>query len=335
MIAKKVGIDLGTVNTLICLPRKGIVVNEPTVVARDVNTQQIVAIGSAAEEMVGRTPESIELYHPLTDGVIADFKATVALLKHFLAKGLGPMRLVKPDIMISIPGGATSTERKAVVDAALSAGGRNAFLIEETVAAALGAQIPVAEAAGNMVIDVGGGTAEIAVISLGGIVSRHSVRVGGNKINAALADYLRRNHSLSVGDKTAEQVKRTIGMAMLEKREHKTDVKGRDVVTGLPKTVTISSTEILEPIQDIIEKMVLAIRTVLERTPPELISDIIDRGIILCGGTALLKNLDKLLIKVIGVPVTIADDPISCVAKGIVLALEDLAEYQKSLLAKV
>ncbi|MBI4101074.1 rod shape-determining protein [Candidatus Microgenomates bacterium] len=332
MFAKRIGIDLGTVNTLVVVPRRGIVINEPTVVARDVNSGNILAVGKEAEAMVGRTPETIELYRPLSEGVIADFQATQSLLKHYINQAIGRLRPIKPDIMISVPGGATSTERKAVVDVAIAAGGRSAYIIAEPVASALGANVPIAEAAGNLVIEVGGGTTEIAVISLGGIVAQHSVRVGGNKIDAAISEYLRRQHSLSVGDKTAESVKQTIGSAMPAAKQHKMEVKGRDVVAGLPKTVTVSSGEIIEPIQDILEKIVLAIRTVLEHTQPELVSDIIDRGIILSGGSALLKNLDKLLVKVIGVPVVITEDPLTCVAQGIGIALANLSDYQKSLL---
>lgn len=333
MFTKRIGIDLGTVNTLINVPKRGILINEPTVVARDVNTHEIIAIGREAEEMLGKTPESIELHHPLTDGVIADFRATEALLKHFLNQAVGRVRPLKPDILISVPGGATSTERKAVIDVAIAAGGRAAYLVDEPIAAALGADVSISSPTGNMIIDIGGGTAEVAVISLGGIVARHSVRVGGNKIDRALTEYLRRQYSLSVGERTAEMVKRTIGTAMPEKRNPKMEVKGRDLVTGLPKTNTISANEIIEPIQDILEKVVLSVRNVLEKTPPELISDIIDQGILLTGGGSLLKNLDKLFTKVVGVPVTVVDDPITAVARGVGRALDNLAEYQKSMMA--
>jgi rod shape-determining protein MreB and related proteins len=333
MFAKKIGIDLGTVSTLVYLPKRGIVVHEPSVVALDVNSDEVVAIGKEAEEMLGKTPEAIQLYRPLSDGVIADFGATQQMLRHYITQAIGRLRLIKPDIMISVPGGATSTERKAVTDVAIAAGGRAAYIIQEPVAAALGASIPIASPGGNMIIDFGGGSVEIAVISLGGIVAQSSVRVGGNKIDNAISDYLRKEYNLAVGDQTAEEVKRTIGTAMPTKKPLKMDVKGRDIIGGLPKTVSVSSIEIVESIQDILEKVVLAIRNVLEQTPPELVSDIIDRGIILSGGGALLKNVDKLLAKVIGVPVTIIDDPINCVARGIGVALSNLSDYQKSLLA--
>lgn len=333
MFAKRIGIDLGTVNTLVYVPRRGIVINEPTVVARDLNSHEVIAIGNTAEDMTGRTPEAIELYRPLHEGVIADFGATVSMLKHYLNQAIGRLRPIKPDIMISVSAGATSTERKAVVDVALAAGGRAAYLISEPVAAALGANIPITSAAGNMIIDIGGGSTEVAVLSLGGVVAKHSLRIGGNKINAAIANYLRRAYNLSVGDQTAEEVKRTIGTAMPEKRSTKIEVKGRDLVAGLPKTIDIRSNELVEPIQDILERLVLAIRSTLEQTPPELVSDIAERGLVLSGGGAMLKNLDKLLIKVVGVPVVITDDPLTCVAQGIGVGLSNLVDYQKSLLA--
>ncbi len=333
MFAKRIGIDLGTVNTVVYVPRHGIVVNEPTLVARDPNSHEVVAIGKTAEKMVGRAPEAIELHRPLNEGVIADFRVTQIMLKHYINQAIGRLRPLKPDIMLSVSSGATSTERKAVVDVGLAAGGRSVYLIQEPVAAALGANIPITNPAGNLIIDMGGGSTEIAVISLGGIVAQRSVRVGGVKIDAAIVDYLRRNYNLSIGDRTAEEVKRRIGTAIPEKRNRKLEVKGRDIGGGLPKTVTLSSNEIVEPIQDILERIVLAIRTVLEQTPPELVSDIIDRGIILSGGGALLKNFDKLLIKVIGVPVIIADDPMTAVAQGIGIGIQNLSDYQKSLLA--
>ncbi len=331
MLTKKIGIDLGTNNTRIFVPKKGVVLEEPTVVARDVHSHKTLAVGKPAREMVGRTPETIELYRPLIDGVIADFRATQTMLKHYLSQALGNLRLFKPAIMISIPSSATSTERKAVVDVALAVGARDAYLVQAPVAAALGAGIDIDEPRGNMIIDVGGGTTEIAVLSLGGLVAKESIRIGGNKVDSAISDYLRRQYSLSTGEQTIESVKRAVGTALLEgKRDPKTDVKGRDIVTGLPKTVTIASREFVEPIRDIVEKIVLAVRSVLERTPPDLVSDIIDQGIVLSGGSAKLKNLDKLLVKVIGVPVTIADHPTRCTALGMGRALAALAEYQKS-----
>ena len=332
MLAKKIGIDLGTVNTLVVIPKQGIVLREPSVVALDVNSNEVMAIGAGAETMLGKTPESIQLYKPLRDGVIADFHATSAMLKHYINETVGWLRLVKPDGMVTIPSGATSTERKAVIDAALAGGARAVCLIQEPVAAALGAQVPITSATGNMIIDIGGGTSEIAVISLGGIVAQSSVRVGGNKLDSAIIDYLRRQYGLSIGDRTAEEIKRTIGSALPLKKTLEMEVRGRDIVGGLPKTITVSSNELVETIQDVLEKIILATRAVIEKTPPELVSDIIDRGIILTGGVALLKNLDKLISKIIGVPVVVVENPLDCVAEGTAAALLNLVDYQKSLL---
>lgn len=333
MFAQKIGIDLGTVNTLVFLPGRGIVLNEPSVVAQDINTHAIVAIGKEAETMVGKAPETIQLHKPLRDGVIADFRATSSMLKHYINETVGRLRFVKPDVMVTIPSGATSTERKAVIDATLAGGARAAYLIQEPVAAALGAQVPITTPTGNMIIDIGGGTTEIAVISLGGIVAQNSVRVGGNKLDAAIVDYLRRQYGLAIGERTAETIKQTIGSALPLKKQLEMEVQGRDIVGGLPKTIKLGSNEIVETIQDILEKIILAVRAVIERTPPELVSDIIDRGILVAGGGALLKSLDKLIGKVIGVPVVVVDDPLTCVATGTGLALENLSEYQKSFLA--
>lgn len=332
MLAKRIAVDLGTVNTLVSVPGKGVIVDEPSVVAINSDDNRIVAIGADAEKMLGRTPEALISHRPLKDGVIADFRVTRDMLKHYINLSIGRWRFVKPDLMISIPSGATSTERKAVIDAALAAGARNAYIVHEPVAAALGAGVDITAPQGNMVIDIGGGTTEIAVISLGGVVSQSSVRVGSNKIDSAIADYLRKKHSLSIGDQTAERIKKKIGRAMTEDKKHTMKVKGRDIVGGLPKTVTISDIEIIETIEDVVEKIVFSIRSVIEQTPPELVSDIIERGIILTGGGAKLKNLDKLLIKVIDVPIIVAKEPQLCVVKGAAIALDDLAEYQKSLL---
>ncbi|MEX0748535.1 MAG: rod shape-determining protein [Candidatus Saccharimonadales bacterium] len=332
MFAKRIAIDLGTVNTLVFVPGKGIVVNEPSVVAINSDDNSIVAIGAAAEDMLGRTPEALISHRPLRDGVIADFRITREMLKHYINQAIGQWRLVKPDVMISIPAGATSTERKAVIDATLAAGARNAYVINEPVAAALGAGVPITAPQGNMIIDIGGGTSEIAVISLGGVVAQASVRVGGNKIDAAISEYLRKTHNLSIGERTAETIKHTIGRAIADEEKHTMKVRGRDIIGGLPKTIAISDLEIIDTVQDVLEKIVFSIRSVIEQTPPELVSDIIDRGIILTGGGARLQDIDKLLIKVINVPIIVAEDPELCVVNGAGIALGDLAEYQKSLL---
>lgn len=331
MFGKKLAIDLGTANVLVYEPKRGIVINEPSVVAVSTADNSVVAIGVDAKEMLGRTPDTITASHPLKDGVIADFRITQAMIRHYIGKVLGGFRLTRPDIMVSVPAGATSTERRAVVDATLAAGARAAYIIREPIAAALGAGIPIASAAGNMVVDIGGGTTEIAILSLGGVVAQNSVRVGGNKLDAAIAEGIRRNHGLAIGSQTAEQIKIELGSATILKRDRSMEVRGRDVVAGLPKTVAISSNEVTRAMGDELEKIILAIKAVLEQTPPELSSDIIDRGMILTGGGALLGNLDKLLTGVTGVPCIVAKDAQLCVAKGAGIALDNLEEYKRSL----
>ncbi|MEX0934654.1 MAG: rod shape-determining protein, partial [Candidatus Saccharimonadales bacterium] len=306
MISKRIAIDLGTVNTLVCLPNKGVVVNEPSVVAVNSDDNSVIAIGTEAEKMLGRSPEALLARRPLRDGVIADYHITKEMINHYIDKAIGRFRLLKPDVMVSIPAGATPTEQKAVIDAAIDAGARNAYLIHEPVAAALGAGVDIIAPRGNMVIDIGGGTTEIAVISLGGVVASASVRVGGNKIDAAISEYLRKNYNLSIGEQTAIDTKHDIGRAMLGEDKSTRKINGRDIVGGLPKIVEVSDMELVDAIEDILEKMVFAIRGVIEDTPPELVSDIIEDGIILTGGGAKLKDIDKLFSKVIGVPVSIA-----------------------------
>lgn len=331
MFGTKLAIDLGTSNVLVYDPKKGIVINEPSVVAISTADNSVMAIGADAKEMLGRTPDTIIASHPLKDGVIADFRITQSMIKHYIGKVLGGFRLTRPDIMISVPAGATSTERRAVVDATLAAGARAAYIIREPVAAALGAGVPIASAAGNMVVNIGGGTTEIAILSLGGVVAQHSIRVGGNKIDIAIAEGIRRNHGLAVGAQTAEQIKIELGSALTLRKDKSMEIRGRDVVAGLPKTVSISSNEITKSIADELEKIILAIKAVLEQTPPELSSDIIDRGMMLTGGAAQLKNLDKLLTNITGVPCIIADVPQLCVVKGAGIALNNLDEYKRSL----
>ncbi|TAK89744.1 rod shape-determining protein [Patescibacteria group bacterium] len=331
MFGKRLAIDLGTTRVLVYEPKRGLVINEPSVVAVSTADKSIVAIGEDAKEMLGRTPDTIVASHPLKDGVIADYHITQAMIKHYINKVLGGFRLTRPDIMITVPAGATSTERRAVVDATLAGGARAAYIIREPIAAALGAGIPIAAAAGNMVVDIGGGTTEIAILSLGGVVAQNSVRVGGNKLDAAIAEGIRRNHSLAIGAQTAEQIKHTIGSALTPKTKKTMEVRGRDVVAGLPKTVTITASEITTYMADELEKIVLAIKSVLEQTPPELSSDIIDRGMILTGGGALLTDLDKLLTSITGVPCVVAEDAQLCVARGAGIALDNLGEYKRSL----
>jgi rod shape-determining protein MreB and related proteins len=324
MFGKKLAIDLGTANVLVYEPKQGIVINEPSVVAVSTADDSVMAIGDDAKEMLGRTPDTIRASHPLKDGVIADYQITQAMIRHYISKVLGGVRLTRPDVMITVPAGATSTERRAVVDATLAAGARAAYIIREPIAAALGAGIPIASAAGNMVVDIGGGTTEIAILSLGGVVAQNSVRVGGNKIDAAIAEGIRRSHSLAIGAQTAEQIKMELGSAIITKKDKNMEIRGRDVVAGLPKTISITSNEITHAMADELEKIVLAIRAVLEQIPPELSSDIIDRGMI-------LGNLDKLLTSITGVPCVVAEDAQLCVVKGAGIALDNLAEYKRSL----
>jgi rod shape-determining protein MreB len=328
---KRIAIDLGTANILVYLPKRGIVANEPSVVAVNTDDNRIVAIGAEAKAMLGRTPDNITASRPIRDGVIADFRITQAMIKHYITKVSGGFRLSRPDVMVCVPAGATSTERRAVIDATLAAGARAAYIIKEPVAAAIGAGIPIASAAGNMVVDIGGGSTEIAIISLGGVVADNSIRVGGNRLDTAIADHIRRRYSLAIGERTAEEIKQTLGSATMLAKDKTMEIRGRDVIAGLPKTVTIHSNEITTAMADELDKIVLAIRAVLEQTPPELSSDIIDRGMILTGGGALLKNLDKLLTKITGVPCVVADEPMLAVVKGIGIALDNLDEYKRSL----
>jgi rod shape-determining protein MreB and related proteins len=333
MFLQRIGIDLGTANTLVFVPKKGIVINEPTVVAISVVDNKIMAVGQEAKEMLGRTPDTIVAHRPMKDGVIADYRVTEAMLRYFINKTTGNVRFFRPEVMISVPGGITSTERRAVIDAAQAAGAKAAFVIKETVAAAIGAGIDISAASGNMIIDIGGGTTDVAVLSLGGIVTQTSVRVAGNKLDTAIADFIKRKYGLAVGDRTAEEIKIKIGSAIPVDKEHKIEIRGRDMVQGLPKTIQISTNEVVEAIQEELREIIKAIRSVLQETPPELAADIIDKGMVLTGGGALLRNLDKLIGQTTGVPAYVADDAILCVVKGTGIALDNLESYKKSILA--
>jgi rod shape-determining protein MreB len=333
MFENKIGIDLGTANTLVFLPKKGIIINEPTVVAISIEDNKVLAVGQEAKEMLGRTPETIVASRPMKDGVIADYRVTEAMLRYFINKALGRIRFFRPEVMISVPGGITSTERRAVIDAGVSAGARSAYVIKETVAAAIGAGIPIGEARGNLIIDIGGGTTDVAVLSLGGIVNSTSARVAGNQIDASIVEYIRKKHGLAIGDRTAEEIKITIGSALPVSEEEVMEVKGRDNLTGLPKTVSISTNEITQAIQDDLKNIAKAVKLVLQETPPELASDVIDRGMIMTGGTSLLRNLDQYISQSVGVPCFLADEPLLCVAKGTGLALDNLDSYKKSILS--
>ena len=327
----KIGIDLGTANVLVFVQGQGITVREPSVVAIDAD-DRIVAVGTEAKEMVGRTPGSITAIRPLRDGVIADYVVTEAMLRYFIKKGTaGKISFGRPDVLVSVPAGSTSVEKRYVLDAARQAGAGKAYLIEEPMAAAIGAQLPISGPSGNMIVNIGGGTAEIAVISMSDIVVAKSHRVGGNRFDEAIALYIRRKYNLMIGDRTAEQVKLEIGSALPLEEELTMSVKGRDMIAGLPREVMVTSTEITEAMEVPLRNLTDAIRGVLEQTPPELSADIIDKGIVLSGGGALLRNIDRLITNVTGVASHVAPDPLSCVAKGTGIALEHFDVFAKSL----
>src|SRR3990167_5042690 len=320
----KLGIDLGTTNTLVFVPGRGIVLNEPSVVAINEDDRKILAVGIEAKKMIGRTPENITAYRPLKDGVIADYRVTEAMLRYFINKALGKWGLFKPEVMVSVPAGITSTERRAVVKAAIKAGARSAYVVKEPILAAIGAGIPIYEAVGHMVVDIGGGTTDVAVISLGGIVASTSVKGAGNKIDYAIADYIKKTFNLAVGDQTAENIKINIGSAVPLEEELSMLVKGRDFLSGLPRSTEIKTNEIVKAIGKELRDMIKAIKDVLQETPPELAADIIDQGIIMTGGSSQLRNLPELVFRRTGVKAILAENPLYCVAKGTGIALEHL-----------
>ncbi len=330
----KLGIDLGTANTLVFVPGKGVILNEPSVVAISEVDKRILAVGFAAKEMIGRTPGEIVAYRPLKDGVIADYRVTQAMLRYFITKALGRFQFFKPEVMISVPTGVTSTERRAVVEAAIRAGAKSAYVVKESVLAAIGAGIPIQEARGNMVVDLGGGTCDVAVISLGGIVASTSVKCAGDKLDHAIADYIKKTYNLGIGEKTAEDVKIAIGSAVPMEEELAVAVRGRDFISGLPRTVEIKTNDIVKAIGKELREIIKAIRDVLQETPPELASDIIDRGIIMTGGTSMLRNFPELVLRRTGVKARVADDPLYCVARGTGIALDHLDTYKKAIIAK-
>lgn len=332
--SKKLGIDLGTANTLVFVPRVGIVLSEPTVVAVSEIDNKILAIGQEAKDMIGKTPDAIRTYCPMRDGVIADYRVTEAMLRYFINKASGKWSFWKPDVMISVPAGVTSTERRAVVEAAIRAGAKNAYVVKEPILAAIGAGIPIYEPKGHMVVDIGGGTTDVAVISLGGIVASTSVKCAGNKIDQAIAEYIKKTFNLAIGDKTAEEVKIKIGAAVPLEEELKVTIKGRDFIQGLPRSAQVSTNEIVKAIDNELKQIIKAIKDVLQEIPPELASDIIDHGIIMTGGSSLLRNLADLVYRKTGVKATIAEDALYCVAKGTGIALEHLDVYKKAVLSK-
>lgn len=333
-LSPKIGIDLGTTTTLVYIPGKGVVLHEPSVVAVSMADRSILAIGSEAKEMIGRTPESIIAYRPMKDGVIADYRVTEAMLRHYIRKALGAWNLFKPEVIVSVPAGVTSTERRAVVEAALKAGAKSAFVIKEPILAAIGAGIPIQEPRGHMIVDIGGGTIDVAVISLGGIVASTSVKCAGNRIDQAIADYIKKTYNLAIGDKTAEDIKITVGSAVPLEDELRMQVKGRDLITGLPRTIEIGTNEVVKAVARELREMVKAIRNVLQETPPELAADIIDRGIIMTGGTSQLRHLPELVFRRTGVSAALADEASFCVAKGTGVALGHLETYKKTMTTK-
>ena len=333
--SQRLGIDLGTVNVLVHKAGEGVVINEPSVVAVSVSDRRIQAIGHAAREMVGRTPGSLRIMRPMRDGVIADYLVTEAMLRYFIERSCGRFRLFRPEIMVAVPTGVTTVEQRAVIDAAIAAGSKRVHLIPEPLAAAIGAKVPISAPSGSMVVNLGGGTTEIAVISLNDIVvdCSASLRVGGNRIDDAIRTYVKRKYNLMIGDRSAEEIKIKIGSATVLEPAETTEVRGRDQVQGLPRSVTITSDEINEAMSEPVDQVVRGVRMVLESTPPELAADIIDKGLIMTGGTALLRNLDKLLARETGVAVHVADDPLMCVAVGTGIALEHFDVLQKILIS--
>jgi rod shape-determining protein MreB and related proteins len=334
MLFKRLGIDLGTANSLVYVAGEGILLNEPTVVAVSIDDNRVVAVGNEAKEMLGRTPVNIVASRPLKEGVIADYEVTEAMLKYFINRVCGRSRFFKPEVMICVPSGCTQVERRAVMDATLSAGAKTVFLIEEPLAAAIGAKIPIAQPSGNMIVDIGGGSSEAAVISLGGVVVHHSVRVAGTKLDEAITQYIKKKFNLLIGERMAEEVKIKIGSALPSSvtkiASKKMEVRGRDTLSGLPRMIEISGDEITAAIQVPLVSIINGIKAVLEKTPPELASDIIDKGIVLSGGTSLLLNLDKLIVQATGVPVHVAEDPLFCVVRGTGVALENIDLYKRS-----
>ena len=333
MLIPKIGIDLGTTTVLVHVPKRGVIINEPSVVAVSAIDKKILAVGKEAKDMLGRTPDTIVAHRPLKDGVIADYRMTEAMLKYFINKALGGGRFFRPEVMVAVPGGINSTERRAVIDATIRAGARAAYIIKEPIVAAIGADIPIGSASGHMIIDIGGGTMEAAVISLGGIVSSASVRIGGNKLDGAIQEHVRRKYGLAVGERTAEDIKIQIGSALYMKDKLGMDVKGRDMTTGLPRIVKVTSDDVTDAIQHQLNGLTTAVKEVLNGTPPELCADVMEKGMILSGGTSQLRHLADLFNQATGVPAYVADDPWLCVVKGTGIALENLNSYKRSILA--
>lgn len=334
MFNNKIAIDLGTCNSLVYLRGKGIVLTEPSVVAISLSDNRILAVGQEAKEMIGRTPADIKVYRPLKDGVIADYKVTQAMMRHFISKTTPSFKLFKPELVVSVPAGITSTERRAVIEAALSAGARQAFVAKEPILAAIGAGIPINSCSGHMIIDIGGGTSEVAVISLGGIVTAHSVRIAGDKIDMAIAEYIRKKYNLAIGTQSAEEIKIKIGTALPQKELRFMEIQGRDLILGLPRNIKISNNEVCEAISDVLAEIIQAVKHVLSETPPELSADIMNKGIIMAGGGSLLPKINEFVAQSTGVPCFVAEEPLFCVIKGTGTVLEHLEEYKKVVMSK-
>jgi rod shape-determining protein MreB len=332
-MVRKIGIDLGTANTLVFVPKRGVVINEPSVVAIAVDENKVLAVGQEAKTMLGRAPDVIRIRRPLKDGVIADYRVTYAMLRYFLRKAAGFWQLFRPEVMVSAPAGSTSTERKAIIDAAREAGAKSAYVVKEPILAALGAGIPINSPAGNMIVNIGGGTTEVAIISLGGIVAWASVRVAGDRMDQAIIEYVKKKYNLAIGEQTAEEIKINIGTALPEKEKRSMEIRGRDLLEGLPNTITITSNEVAEALSAPLKEIVQAVKAVLRDTPPELAADIIDRGMIVSGGGALLRNIDELLLRATGTPAYIADDPMTCVARGTGIVLDNLEIYKRAIMS--
>ncbi len=334
MFIRKIGIDLGTANTIVFVPGKGFIINEPTVVALSAPDNVVLAVGKEAKEMVGRTPDDIIPYKPLREGVIAEYYITKAILKYFIGKACGSFNMIKPDVVLSVPAGITPTERRAVVNAAKEAGAREAYIVREPLLAALGADIPINSSSGHMVVNIGGGTAEVAVVALGGIVSWASLRVAGNKFDQAIMDYIKKKYGLAIGEQTAETVKIEIGSALATKAKTEMQVRGRDLSSGLPKDLAINSNEIAEALNSYLLDIIEAIQGVFNETPPELVADIMEKGIILSGGGSQLGNLAEFMKRMLGVNAYVSEEPLFCVAKGAGLILSHLDVYKRTLLNK-
>lgn len=334
MFTRKIGIDLGTANTIVFVPGKGFIINEPTIVALSLPDNGVLAVGREAKDMIGRTPDDIAAYRPLKDGVIADYYITKAMLKYFIAKATGSFNIVKPDVVISAPAGITPTERRAIMNAAKEAGAKEAYIVKEPLLAALGAGIPINSYAGNMIINIGGGTAEVAVISLGGIVSWSSLRVAGNKFDQAIMEYIKRKYSLHIGEQTAELIKIEVGSALPSKEKLEIQIRGRDMISGLPKDIAVNSNEIAEALNQHLIDIAASVKSVFNETPPELVADIMEKGIIVSGGGAQLRYIDEFFKRMTGVETYIAEEPLFCVAKGAGIILSHLDVYKRTLLNK-